>query len=426
MTPAIRPLAWLASPWANVAALVLGGVAGTRWPAVGTALGPFGDLFLALMQMCVLPIIITAVTVSVARLLRPGQSAAILRQLVLIFLGGLTISAAVALIAGLLVEPGSGLAQHERVFMAQEMLRREAGGGPDTPPSLWLLAEMIVPANIVRAAAEGKTLALMLFSILLGLGLGALHTRQGEQAIDTMDAFYNALVKVMGWILFGLPLGLFALMASHAAHGSPEMFLALGRLVATLYGLGLLLIAAMTMLTALRTRLSPLAVLARLRQPLLVAFGTCSSIASLPAALRAVEDGLGVERRTAQMVLPLGVSLHPVGNVLHVVVSCVFVLQLYGLPVSLNAGILVTVGGILVACAMTGAPGIASMALLGMLLAPFGVPVEVAIMLLVALEPVLDPLLTLLNVYGNVTAAALAEAQPQRKELAGTAPTLGA
>jgi Na+/H+-dicarboxylate symporter len=140
---------------------------------------------------------------------------------------------------------------------------------------------------------------------------------------------------------------------------------------------------------------------------LFTAFGTASSIASLPTALRAVELRLGLGRQAAQMVLPLGVSLYPLGNVLHVVISSVFVLQLYGLPIGVDAALLVMVGGILVACAMTGAPGIVSMTLLAVLLSPFGVPVEVAIVLLIALEPVLAPPLTLLNVYGNIAAAAI-------------------
>lgn len=216
-------------------------------------------------------------------------------------------------------------------------------------------------------------------------------------------------------------MGLFALMADHTAHGGLEMFLMLGRLIATFYGVAILLIGGMTLVVAARTGLRPMTVLARVREPLFTAFGTASSVATLPAAMRVVENSLGLGRQTAQMVLPLGVSLYPMGNVLHVVISSLFVLQLYGLPMGLEAGAVVIVGGILVACAMTGAPGVASMALLAMLLSPFGVPVEVAIVLLIALEPVLDPVLTVLNVYGNITAAAVMKPRTQSQPIVDAA-----
>lgn len=403
--------AHLSSPWAVVAGLLAGGVLGIWLPEAGMALEPVGQLYLQLMQMCVLPIIISAVTASIARLIL-GDSGAALPRLALVFLAGLAATAAIALAAGLLFQPGIGLGQDQRVFLANEILQQDATGQP--APSLWLLAQMVIPANVIRAAAEGHMLALLLFSLLLGMGLGKLGGEQSLFAVGVLDAFYNALVKVMGWILLGLPFGLFALMAAHTAQGGIHMFLMLGKLVATLYGVALLVIAVLTLLIARRTGLGPLAVLALVRQPLFTAFGTGSSIATLPAALRVAETGLGLSRQTTQMVLPLGVSLYPLGNVVHVVISSLFVLQLYGLPIGLQAGLVVTIGGILVACAMSGAPGIASMALLGMLLAPFGVPVEVAVVLLVALDPVLDPVLTVVNVYGNMGAAALME--PQRKE----------
>lgn len=413
-------LAWFTSPWATVAGLLAGGAVGVLLPATGAALAPVGNLYLSLMQMCVLPIIITAITASIARLML-GDSAAALPRLALVFLCGLMLTAAIAMVAGLVIEPGAGLGQEQRIFLAHEMLRQDASSSSGPGPSLWALAQMIVPANVIRAAAEGQMLALLLFSVLLGMGLGKLEPAQGEHAIGMLDAFYNALVKVMGWILTGLPLGLFALMADHTARGGVDMFLMLGRLIATFYGVAILLIGGMTFIIAARTGLRPMTVLARVREPLFTAFGTASSVATLPAALRVAEHGLGLGRQTAQMVLPLGVSLYPVGNVLHVVVSSLFVLQLYALPMGLETGAVLIVGGILVACAMTGAPGVASMSLLATLLSPFGVPVEVAIVLLVALEPVLDPVLTVLNVYGNITAATMVTARPQDQSFAADA-----
>lgn len=408
-------LSWLNNPWAPVLGLLAGGALGAWLPAAGAALAPAGQMYLALMQMCVLPIILSAVTASIARLMR-GDSAAALPRLALLFLCGLAATAIAALVAGLVLQPGSGLDLDQRIFLAHEMLKREGDGAESGGPSLWGLVQMIIPTNVIHAAAEGHMLALLLFSVLLGLGLGTLADGQGERAADLMDAFYNALIRVMGWILLALPFGLFALMAGHTAQSGLGTFLKLGRLVGTIYGMSALMIAVMVALIAIRTRIPPLKVLGRLRAPLFTAFGSGSSVATLPSALKVCESGLGLRQQTAQMVLPLGVTLYPVGNVLHVVVASLFVLQLYDLPLSLQAGLVVAVGGILVACAMSSAPGVASMTLLAMLLSPFGVPVEVAVVLLVALDPILDPILTTVNVLGNITAASMME--PKRSETA--------
>lgn len=401
-------LQWLTNPWSPVAGLVAGAALGAWQPAIGIALAPAGETYLALMQMCVLPIIISAVTASIARLMR-GDNAHALPRLALLFLGGLALSAVVAMAAGLLIQPGSGLDQNQRVYLAQEMLRHEETSGGNAGLSLWSLVQMVIPTNVIRAAADGHMLALLLFSLLLGLGLGSLGDGQGERAADLLDAFYNALIKVMGWILLALPFGLLALMAGQTAQNGIDTFLKLGRLVGTIYGMALAMGAVMVIIVALRTRLPAAQVLSRLRTTLFTAFGTGSSVASLPSALKVCESGLGLKHQTAQMVLPLGVSLYPVGNVLHVVVASLFVLQLYDLPMDMQTGLVIGIGGILVACAMSGAPGVASMTLLAMLLSPFGVPIEVAVVLLVALDPILDPILTSLNVLGNITAATMME-----------------
>lgn len=398
----------LSSPWATLTGLLAGGLLGLWQPDLCLAMAPLGDLYLALMQMCVLPIIICAVTAGIARIMGT-EHAASLPRLALVFVIGLALTAAIAMVAGFLFQPGSGLALDQRVFLAQEMLRRE-GDGPAGIPSLWALTQLLVPANIVQAAAQGQLLALLLFSLLLGLGLGSVGSDLNSQAIGVLDAFYNALVKVMGWILVGLPFGLLVLMGAHVAQGGIHLFLMLGKLVAVLYGSAILVAAILTLLIAKRSGIPVRTVLTQAREPLLTAFGTSSSIATLPIALRVVERELGMGRQVAQMVLPIGVTLYPLGNVLHVVITSLFVLQLYGLPIGAQASSVVVLGGILVACAMSGAPGAASMALLGMLLTPFGVPVEVAMVLLVALDPVLDPILTLVNVYGNIGAAAMMSA----------------
>lgn len=399
------------SPWTSLAGLGGGLAFGLLAPDMAAYLARPGKLYLGLLQMCVMPIIVTAIAGSLARLTLFGQTGAVrVSRLALVFGCGLLLAALGGLLIGLIANPGGDLDPLQRKFLAERILDSEAADGGLDVGSLWLLAEKIVPSNVIRSAASGDTLAVLVFSMLLGLGLGRLEKTQGVQTVELFDAFYNALLKIMGWVLIFLPPGLFALMAGQVGEGHIVTALVkMGALVITIYATAAMAFLLFLGLVSWRCRLSPWRALAGLREPLMTAFGTSSSLAALPAALRVSESAMGVRRQTAQLVLPIGFSLHPLGNVLHVVIACLFILQIYGLSAGPVTSVILVLGGILVACSMSGAPGIASMSLLAALLAPLGVPVEVALVLLVALDPIIDPVLTMLNVFGNLTAVTLIE-----------------
>lgn len=405
---------FITSPWAALAGLGGGALFGLWAPEKAALLAPPGKLYLSLLQMCVMPIIVTAIAGSLARIALLGEGSTVsLGRMGLIFVGGLFSVAALAFTVGVIFEPGGGLELSQRAFLAQQVFQFESHSGTASVNGLWALADKIVPSNIFRSAASGDTLAVLVFSVLLGLGLGCLDKKQSSLAIDLFETFYNALLRIMKWVLAVLPLGLFALMAGQVGQGAiGSVLMQMGWIVSSFYMLAFLLAGVMTLLVSWRRRMTPWRVLAGLRTPLMTAFGTSSSLAALPSTLNSCETALGIKRHSAQLVLPVGFSLNPLGNVLHVVISSLFILQLYGLQTGLEAGIVLIFGGVLVACAMAGSPGIASISLLASLLAPLGVPVEVALVLLIALDPIFDPMLTLLNVYGNVTATSLIEERP--------------
>lgn len=403
-----RAIHWLVTPYAMLAGLAGGAAFGILSPDRAAELTPVAQLYLGMLQMCVLPMIATAVTGSLARLLSHGEGTVMLPRLGLTLGGGLLLAAVFALVSGLIIEPGLGIGETQREFLAKQILGHETVGQQGGTEGLWTLAGLLIPSNVIKSAAENHILAVLVFSILLGLALGRLEKGQNDHAIEVIEVFYKAFTIMMGWIMVALPFGLFALMASQATENGPETFMMMGALVGTIHGIAVVMLLATTALISWRTRLSPWAVMLRTRQPLLTALGTGSSLASLPAALRSAESGLGIKKEIAQLVLPIGFSLHPVGNVIHVVISCLFILQLYGIPLGIGSVATVTLGGIIVACAMAGTPGVASLSLLAALLAPLGVPAELAVVLLIAIDPILDPIVTLMNVQGNITAATVA------------------
>jgi Na+/H+-dicarboxylate symporter len=139
---------------------------------------------------------------------------------------------------------------------------------------------------------------------------------------------------------------------------------------------------------------------------LLIAFATKSSFAAIPSALSAMQH-MGLSRRTTDMVIPLSVSLNPIGNVHYYTLSAIFIAQLYGVAIPASALLTFLVGGVLAAVAGSALPSAAAIGVISILLEPLGLPVGSAVILIVAIDPFIDPATTVLNVHGSCVAASL-------------------
>ncbi|MDF2981711.1 MAG: sodium:dicarboxylate symporter, partial [Devosia sp.] len=160
---------------------------------------------------------------------------------------------------------------------------------------------------------------------------------------------------------------------------------------------------------------SYLATLGAMRETVVVAFGTSSSYASIPSALRGLKEGLRLDRRVVDLALPLGITLNPPGSTFHFALATLFLANLYGLALDPSQMVFVLFGAMLAGVAATGAPGVAALSMISIILVPLGLPVEVAIILLVAIDPIVDPILTVVNVQGNAATTALLAGRPERE-----------
>lgn len=154
-------------------------------------------------------------------------------------------------------------------------------------------------------------------------------------------------------------------------------------------------------------------------------FGAASSGSVLPVvffcvvaglalgSLRSVHENLGRERQGGGLVVPLGITLNPQGNVLHFSIAAVFVAQLYGQSLAWEQIGVVVVASVLTSVAASGAPGVAALGMLTLVLEPLGLPAAVGLILLTAIDPIVDPLLTAANVHATCASATLiAEKDP--------------
>ncbi|MEY3786839.1 MAG: hypothetical protein RLZ75_1046, partial [Pseudomonadota bacterium] len=167
--------------------------------------------------------------------------------------------------------------------------------------------------------------------------------------------------------------------------------------------IGSLFIYSLMMWWKLKHKFSYAQILIGLRQPLLVALGTASSFATIPAALNALKNNLQADKNICDLVIPLGMTINPPASVLQFAISSLFIAQIYGMELGFNELTIIFVGSILAGLASSSTPSIVGLSMIAMILDPLGLPSGVAIILLVAIDPVIDPIITALNVQANCT-----------------------
>ena len=251
------------------------------------------------------------------------------------------------------------------------------------------------------ALTSGNKLAILFFAIFLGIGLSSVGKTKGDSAIVIFEIFYSTFIKIIEWLMYALPLGLFCLAYGQCASVGVGTLVAMLRFVALIYIGAISLIVFYSIIIWLVVGGSYWRSVSKLRESMFVPLGTASGFAAVPAALRGLKEGLKHDKNIVDLVLPLGITLNPPGTVFHFAISTLFLAKIYGVDLSMLQIGFVLVASVLAGVAASGAPGVAALSMISIILVPLGLPVEVAVVLLVAIDPIVDPILTVLNVQSN-------------------------
>ncbi len=432
---------------APIVLAVAGGLAlGSLNEPAGRFLAPFGRLYLSLLLMCIIPILGAAVVSSLGRMVASHRLGRNLLIVVGVFWVGMLLAASIGTGIGWLTRVGADLrTSPELGGLLLEMESTGAGAAPGeggeegyvelfggTPvqpsaplpegsgaageaaaeagPRVLAYLEKLIPGNLVEAYLEDNYLAVLFFSVLLGVALGLAPAATRDQALAVVEALFNSLLRIITWIIWLLPAGLLCIVAGQVAGGGLA-FASVFRKVILVSLVTTVATMALFTLTIWRVRRTSLpAVLRGMREPLLVAFATSSSFASIPAAMVALKESFGLQRENVNLLLPLGITMNPIGSALFFSLSSIFAVQLHGSPAEiLGAGgaLMLVVGSVLAGVAAMGLPGVSALWMMGLVLEPIGVPPEVGIVALLAVAPIIDPLFTMVNVFGNCTATCI-------------------
>src|SRR5213080_507016 len=381
----------------------------TRWPsllALTHWLRPLGTLFLNLLSMVVIPLVATALFAGVAGLgdlRRVGR----LGIRTLAFFWGSTLAAIlIGLgVAGLLL-PFTHITPDQQAAL-REAAAADSGAVRHAAEQITTGARFVVdliPANPVRAAADGNLLPLIVFVTIFGVAAAALPDEKRHVLTDLAEVATQALIRIVRWVLLLAPLGIFAIVASGVALFGVRLIEVMAVFIATVIaGLAVLIAGVYLPIVALVARLGARRYLRALRASLLMAFSTTSSLATLPVMLEAAETDLRISRTVASFALPLGASIGRSGSALFQAVAVLFVARLYG--VSLGVGSTFAAGAAVFLASLTVAsvPSASIVSLVPAFTAT-GLPLA-GLQLLLGLDRVPDMFRTMTNVFGTLTAA---------------------
>ncbi len=382
-----------------VAGIVLGTGAGWIWGEAMLSVKWLGDLFLMALRMMIIPLIFAAVISGVAAL---GDVRKLGR------IGGLTVAyyfatTGIAVLIGLVMvnvlQPGAGIELGNGTIPESVLDKQNTGW-------IGILFSLFTP-NLIASAAETQILPLIVFAIIFGAALTTIG-KTGEHVIEFFNGVNEAIMRLVIWLMYLAPIGIFGLVAARlgqaqAEGGFAEQVGAVGMHVVTvLSGLGIHFVVLLLILFLVAGR--GWSYLINMSRALLTAFGTASSSATLPLTMECAREN-GLDPRATRFVIPLGSTVNMNGTALYEACAAMFIAQAYGIDLGIGAQTIIFVTATLAAIGAAGIPE-AGLFTMVIVLNAVGLPLE-GIGLLLTVDWFLDRFRTSVNVWGDAVGAAV-------------------
>lgn len=362
-----------------------------------------GDLFLRLLKMVIIPLIVSSIITGVAGI---GSSAGIGR------LGLKTLSyyistSLIAILIGLFLvntfQPGIGVD-----FSFAEKVESL----PVADQSLGTILFNSIPDNFFTSLTNGEMLPIIFFSMVFGYFTNLVDHKHRQTVVNFFSAVTEVIMKITMAVIKLTPYGVFAIVATVIGKYASDAE-SLTRLIS---GMGIYMVCVLLGLV-LHTfiilhgtlyfigRIKPFRHFRNMSVPLLTAFSTSSSSATLPLTMAAVEKNDGVSNKIASFTLPLGATINMNGTALYECVAVMFISQAYGIELSTAQQVTVVMTALLAAIGSAGIP-MAGLVMMTIVLTAVGLPLE-GIGLILAVDRLLDMFRTTVNVYSDTCAAAI-------------------
>ncbi|MFT6492722.1 MAG: Na+/H+-dicarboxylate symporter [Porticoccus sp.] len=393
-----------------VVGILMGPSLGWVSPADAAAISDWlalpGKLFLALIQMIVIPLVFASIIRGLAATEDLEQLKKTGFRVVLYFI----VTTAIAIVIGItianLIKPGQYVDQQalQLASLVEPIPTAETSGSPvlgELPQKIVTL----LPSNPLSAMVESNMLEVVIFAMIMGVALVMMTPLQAKPLLDLMGSLQEVCMTVVRWAMLLAPIAVFGLILQLTAKLGIDALLGMAVYVLTVL-LGLLLLLGLYLLIILIVaRRHPLTFLNDIKEVLLLAFSTSSSAAVMPLSIKVAEEKLGVRPSISQFVIPLGATINMNGTALYQGVAAMFLAQVFGIDIGLGGMVLIVITAVGASIGSPATPGV-GIVILAMVLDSVGIPAA-GIALIMGVDRILDMCRTAINVSGDLVTAKL-------------------
>jgi proton glutamate symport protein len=371
------------------------------------ALAPLGTMWVSAIRMTVIPLVVSLLITGVASATDVGAIGRLGGRTLVVFVLLLAVVAAIVMplaptLFALLPLPSTAGARPTLPAGAADAASQLSAAQTQTFGA-WLTS--LIPSNPIAAAANGAMVPLIVFTLILAVAIARSPDATRVPLVTLAGALGDAMLRVVRWVVLLAPIGVFALVLPIAVHLGGSVAGAIGVYIVAYSLASVAVVLIIYPIVALFGGI-PIGRFARAALPSqLIAFSSSSSIASLPALIESGERGLALPPRVTGFVLPLAVSTFKLAAPVSWTIGALFVGWFYGIPLHARELATVAFAAVFLAFAAPGVPRGAFIMLTPLFLA-IGLPAE-GIGILIAVDALPDTFATVLNVTGDLAAAAL-------------------
>ena len=394
--------------WARVlAGLVLGGGAGLVFGEVAGTAKPIGDGFINLIRMLIIPLIVTTLTSGMMSLGDPKRLGSIGARTITLYLATTAVAVFIGIGMAIVFQPGVGV-DYTSVESTSSVAERLRAAQAAERTAVQQILD-VIPTNPIDAMARGDILAVIFFSILLGVAI--LATGEKAQRFgEVVESAAETILTLTGGVMALAPYGVFALMAWVLGTQGLDVLYNLGKLAIALYlACAVHMLVVYGGLVTFLARLNFPAFLRGMLDAMTTAYSTASSSATLPVTIKDLTKNIGVSKAVAGSVAPLGATINMDGTSIYLGIVSLFAAQAVGIELTPTDYVAIAVTATAASIGAAGIPS-ASLFLAVAVLTSFGVTSEQAVLIIALIFPfdrLLDMMRTVTNVTGDATVSAV-------------------
>ncbi len=354
------------------------------------------DIFLRLIKMIIAPLVFAVLVLGVAKV-GDFKSVGRIGAKTLIYF---TCATLIALCLGLVIvnvfEPGKVM------HLDLPDVNAETGVKTNAQDAKNFIAH-VIPDSIINAMANNDILPIVVFALFFGIAAASIG-KAGEAIVRACDSLSHVMFKVTNYVMNFAPVGIFGAITAVVIQQGLDVLNGYVYLIACFFGGLLFFVFVILWLIATVFKIKFYKLLAHVKEPILLAFSTASSESAMPKTIEALENH-GISNRIVSFVLPLGYSFNLDGSIMYMTFATLFIAQSYGIEITMADQIKMMLILLVTSKGMAGVPR-ASLVVIAGMLTMFKIPGE-GLLLLLAVDQILDMGRSATNVVGNAVASAV-------------------